>query len=82
MLDDYVRELGENPSIGIILCKERDYFEVEYILRGIDKPVGISGYLLTSELPPELRNKRLDPKVLEKEIRREMGELDTFDSDK
>ncbi|EGY29595.1 hypothetical protein Rin_00004330 [Candidatus Regiella insecticola 5.15] len=82
LLDDYVREAGENPSIGIILCKERDHFEVEYALRGIEKPVGISGYSLTSELPPELRNKLPDPKILEKEIRREMGELDIFDSDK
>jgi predicted nuclease of restriction endonuclease-like (RecB) superfamily len=29
LLDDYVREEGENPSIGIILCSERDHFEVE-----------------------------------------------------
>jgi len=42
LLDDYVREPGENPSIGIILCTERDYFEVEYALRGLDKPVGVS----------------------------------------
>jgi len=36
LLDDYVRETGENPSIGIILCKERNDFEVEYALRGLD----------------------------------------------
>lgn len=73
LLDDFVREGDENPSIGIILCSERDYFEVEYALRGIDKPVGISEYRLTKELPPELKNKLPDAKQLEDEIRKEMN---------
>ncbi len=76
LLDDYVREPNENPSIGIILCKERDHFEVEYALRGIDKPVGVSSYELTKQLPPELKNKLPDPALLEKEIRKEMGDLE------
>lgn len=75
LLDDYVKEPNENPSIGIILCKERDHFEVEYALRGIDKPVGVSGYALTRELPPEFMNKLPDPKFLEQEILREMGAM-------
>ena len=79
LLDDYVREPGENPSIGIILCKERNHFEVEYALRGIEKPVGVSGYSLTRELPPELYNKLPDPKLLEDEIRKEMGEIEPSD---
>ena len=72
LLDDYVREPNENPSVGIILCTERDYFEVEYTLRGLDKPVGVSEYLLTKELPPELKNKLPDAKQLENEIRKEI----------
>lgn len=79
LLDDYVREPNENPSIGIILCKERDHFEVEYALRGIEKPVGVSGYELTRTLPPELRNKLPDPELLEDEIRKEMGAIETPD---
>ncbi|MCZ6804101.1 MAG: PDDEXK nuclease domain-containing protein [Proteobacteria bacterium] len=79
LLDDYVREPEENPSIGIILCKERNHFEVEYALRGIDKPVGVSGYSLTRELPPELYNKLPEPKLLEEEIRKEMGEINFSD---
>lgn len=79
LLDDYVREDHENPSIGIILCKERDHFEVEYALRGIDKPVGVSTYELTKKLPPELHNKLPDPALLEEEIRKKMGDIDTSD---
>ena len=79
LLDDYVREPGENPSIGIILCKERNDFEVEYALRGLDKPVGVSGYSLTRELPEELKNKLPDAKQLEDEIRKEMGDVESSD---
>ncbi|MDX2502970.1 MAG: PDDEXK nuclease domain-containing protein, partial [Gammaproteobacteria bacterium] len=76
LLDDYVKESGENPSIGIILCTERDYLEVEYALRGLDKPVGVSEYVLTKELPLELQNKLPDPKHLEDEIRKEIDAIE------
>ena len=79
LLDDYVREPNENPSIGIILCKECDHFEVEYALRGFEKPVGVSGYELTRTLPPELRNKLSDPELLKDEIRKEMGDIEASD---
>ncbi len=42
LLDDQIRLSGENPSIGIIICKKRDRLEVEYALRGMDKPIGVS----------------------------------------
>lgn len=76
LLDDYVREPGENPSIGIILCSERKRFEVEYALRGMDKPVGVSEFRLTKMLPAEWSDKLPDPAVLESEILRELGAVD------
>lgn len=69
-----------SASFCIILCKERDHFEVEYALRGIDKPVGVSGYELTRMLPPELHDKLPDPALLEEEIRKEMDEIDASDN--
>jgi len=71
LLDDYVREPDENPSIGIILCTERKKFEVEYALRGIDKPVGVSEFRLTKDLPRELSDKLPAPDELEAEILKE-----------
>ena len=38
LLDDKVRMKDENPSIGIILCAEKKSVEVEYALKGINKP--------------------------------------------
>lgn len=49
-----------------------DHFEVEYALRGIDKPVGVLTYELTRKLPPELHNKLPEASLLEEEIRKEM----------
>jgi len=71
LLDDYVREPDENPSIGVILCAERKKFEVEYALRGIDKPVGVSEFRLTKDLPRELSDKLPAPDELEAEILKE-----------
>jgi len=72
LLDDYIREDDENPSIGIILCAERDRLEVEYALRGIDKPVGVAEYRLTKELPPELQDKLPSIEDIKAEILKEM----------
>lgn len=72
LLDDFVREPHENPSIGIILCTERDRFEVEYALRGVRNPVGVAEFRLSKSLPKELFDKLPDPKKLEQEIMREL----------
>jgi predicted nuclease of restriction endonuclease-like (RecB) superfamily len=55
ILDEFVKEKDENPSIGIILCAEKDNFDVEYALRGISKPMGVSEYKLTKDLPEDLK---------------------------
>lgn len=73
LLDDLVKEDWENPSIGIILCTERNRIDVEYALRGIDKPVGVSEFKLSRELPSDLADKLPDPAKLEAELLKEMG---------
>lgn len=78
LLDDFVREEGENPSIGIILCAGRNHVEAEYALRGIAKPIGVAKYALTRNLPKNLADKLPKPKELEKEILKEMAKEQTF----
>jgi len=77
LLDDFVREPGENPSIGIILCSGRDRFEVEYALRGLEKPMGVSEYQLTKILPKGLQDKLPNVGSLEKELERELSDIKT-----
>ena len=57
-LDDTEREPGDNPSIGLILCREHNRVVVEYALRGVDTPIGVARYrLLAPEtLPDDLAN--------------------------
>ncbi len=73
LLDDVIKESWENPSIGIILCSERNRIDVEYALRGIEKPIGVSEFKLTQTLPQELVGKLPQPKELEAEILKELG---------
>lgn len=46
ILDRTERAEGENPSIGIVLCAEKNHVDVELSLDGLDKPIGVSDYKL------------------------------------
>ena len=56
-VDDILKTENDNPTIGLILCKEKDKIEAEYALRDINKPIGISEYQITKSLPNELKSK-------------------------
>lgn len=45
----------DNPSIGIILCKEKNKLVAEYSLKDMTKPIGISEYKLLEQMPEELK---------------------------
>jgi predicted nuclease of restriction endonuclease-like (RecB) superfamily len=57
LLDEQEKQADDNPSIGIILCPTKDNIEVEYSLRSNTKPIGVSEYKLTHELPKTLKGK-------------------------
>ncbi len=44
LLDKLEKAPGENPSIGIILCAEKDYLDVELALQDVHKPIGVAEY--------------------------------------
>jgi predicted nuclease of restriction endonuclease-like (RecB) superfamily len=68
VLDDKVRLPDENPSIGIIICKEKDRTIVEYALRDTSKPIGVATYKITSKLPKNLRKHLPSPEQIQKLI--------------
>lgn len=53
-IDDIVKDERDNPSIGIILCIDKDRISVEYALKDINKPIGVSSYELVKYLPSEI----------------------------
>ncbi len=55
-LDEKIKLPDENPSIGIIICKNKDRTRVEYILRSTSKPIGVATYSFYDTLPASLRS--------------------------
>ena len=60
-LDHKVRREEENPSIGIILCKEKNRTVVEYALHDARKPIGVATYEITQTLPKDLQGQLPSP---------------------
>jgi len=65
-LDRQVREADENPSIGIILCKEKNRTVVEYALYDARKPIGVATYRTVKHLPKELKGMLPAPEEIAK----------------
>ncbi len=69
-VDSQMRHPTDQPSIGLVLCKTKDSIEAEYALRDIQKPIGISEYLLTQALPKELESELPTVEQLENQLNR------------
>jgi hypothetical protein len=57
LLNDRERAPDDSPSIGIILCAEKDEVEVEFALKTKMNPIGVAEYQLQSKLPKEFKGK-------------------------
>ena len=56
ILDDKVRKAHENPTIGIVLCKEANQTYAEYAIRDYSKPMGVATYRTLDDMPEEIRH--------------------------
>lgn len=70
-VDDLLRHEDDQPSIGMVLCKDRNDVAVEYALRGTSQPMAVSQYELTKSLPEELKDKLPSVEDLEAELESE-----------
>ncbi|MBD5379091.1 MAG: DUF1016 domain-containing protein [Bacteroides sp.] len=55
ILDDKVKKPHENPSIGIVLCKNANKDFVEYVIQDYAKPMGVATYRISEDMPEKLR---------------------------
>ena len=53
-VDGILKKEHDNPSIGLLLCKSKNDLVAEYSLKDMSKPIGVSAYQVTSNLPEEL----------------------------
>ena len=67
--DELLKGEGDNPSIGILLCKDKDSSVVEWSLRGITTPLGVASYQLQEVYERTML-----------EIKQEASEEDAFES--
>lgn len=56
-VDGEMRREGDNPTIGILLCKNKDKLMAEYALKNIHSPIGLAEYSITEVLPDEYVDK-------------------------
>lgn len=66
ILDDKVKKPHENPSIGIVLCKNANKDFVEYVIQDYAKPMGVATYRLREDMPEKLREALPDVEDLKK----------------
>ena len=66
MLDTQVKLPNENPSIGIILCKEKNNTVVEYALGSSSQPMGVATFKTKQEMPKNLQKYMPSVKELKK----------------
>lgn len=71
-VDSQVRTSVDGPTLGILICKSKSDITVEYSLRDVNKPIGVSEYQITANLPEQLRSSL--PSI--EQIEAELGEFD------
>ncbi|MCM0588728.1 MAG: PDDEXK nuclease domain-containing protein [Gloeotrichia echinulata CP02] len=67
-VDDLLRHPDDQPTIGMILCKTKNQTIVEYALREMNKPIGVSTYQLRDTLPEQLQGSLPTIEQLEAEL--------------
>ncbi len=65
-LDEYVKKEHENPSIGIILCKEKDDKVVEFAFRDYNKAMGVAKLKTSRKIPEQFKGLLPDTDELKK----------------
>ena len=67
-VDSMVKEANDNPTIGILLCKDKNNLEAEFALRDMSKPMGISEIKFVENLPENLKSSLPTIQELENEF--------------
>lgn len=56
VVNEKIKAKDDNPSIGLILCQDKTKLTVQYSLKGVEQPIGVSSYQLSEFLPKEIMN--------------------------
>ncbi|HBZ25374.1 MAG TPA: DUF1016 domain-containing protein [Rikenellaceae bacterium] len=67
-VDTLLKQDDDKPTIGILLCRDKNNIEAEFALRDINKPMGVSEFSLIEALPDELRSSLPTVEEIENEL--------------
>ncbi len=68
-VDDMLKHPLDNPTLGILICKEHNKVIAEYALRDINKPIGIAAYELTQAIPENFKGSLPTIEDIENELK-------------
>ena len=68
-IDGILAQKDDKPTIGLILCQEKNEIVAEYSLRNMTQPIGISEYQLTEVLPKEFESSLPTIEEIEQELK-------------
>jgi predicted nuclease of restriction endonuclease-like (RecB) superfamily len=68
-VDELLKKEKDNPSIGLILCRNKNKTIAEYALKDMTKPIGVSEYKLTEYLPKEFEDTLPSIEDIEKRVK-------------
>ncbi len=68
-VDGILKKDGDNPSIGLLLCKSKNALVAEYSLKDMSKPIGVSEYKVTGSLPESLSRQLPSVEDIQKRIK-------------
>jgi hypothetical protein len=73
--DDLLRHPDEKPTIGLLLCREKNRLVVEYALRDLKKPIGVAKWetQIVKSLPTRLEGILPTVEEIEAELARAGG---------
>lgn len=69
--NDLLKHPADNPTIGLLICKNKNSVVAEYALKGIHQPIGVSEYELTKLFPEELKSSLPTIEEIENELKDE-----------
>lgn len=67
-VDDHLKHIDDQPSIGIIMCKTANSVVTRYALRDVERPIGVAEYKVTEALPDKLKEALPSPDAIKTEF--------------
>lgn len=67
-VDGILKSEQDNTTIGILICKSKNDTVVEYALKDVHKPIGVSEYIITRNLPDEFKSSLPSIEEIEAEL--------------